>query len=169
MAHPRPTVTTPLLLTTLTLAMFLPVHSLQAATPTVAQVRYIDRGLTTQPPHHAKQAGHVKDPVVNAESLLTEQNQRASIGFHDGTVLQLNQNTDAIISTHLAQVHKGEVAPVLQPVCVRKSQPGRSRRHTSADVRTRLSQAYAGPPLRLRCFDHRGGRGMDGARSLPVS
>jgi sugar lactone lactonase YvrE len=81
----------------------------------LAQVRYIYRGLSVQPPHQGRHAGHTKDRLYDQYGLLTLQNQKASVGFSDGTVLQLNQNTNAILSSHLTHVNRGEVAEYLAP------------------------------------------------------
>jgi hypothetical protein len=119
-------------------AVVLPAR-LQAAQTAVGQVRYIDHGMSVQHQHQARQAAHVKDPIFNADNLLTIRNQRASIGFHDGTVLHLNQNTDAIIDTHLSQIHKGEVAEFVAPGTnhrVQTSSAVASSIGTAYDVRT---------------------------------
>src|SRR5947209_320751 len=115
MSRPRPILSTPIILATLAAAVLLPAPPVQAATPAVAAVRYIDHGITIQHPHQSKHAGHIKDPVYDADNLLTGRNQRASIGFHDGTVLHLNQNTDATVTAHRSQVRKGEVAEIVAP------------------------------------------------------
>jgi sugar lactone lactonase YvrE len=80
----------------------------------VAQVRYIYRGLGVQPPHQGRRSGKMHDPLYNQYGLQTQSNQKASIGFTDGTVLHLNQDTDAILSSpHQTTVKSGEVAEYL--------------------------------------------------------
>jgi sugar lactone lactonase YvrE len=101
-------------------AVLLPAHVSQAArghaaAPPLGQVRYIYRGLTVQPPHQGRHAGHKQDPLYDQYGLLTQQNQKASVGFHDGTVLQMNQDTNAVLTAHLTQVQHGEVAEYLAP------------------------------------------------------
>lgn len=90
--------------------------SLPAAGRTLAQVRYIDHGLTVQPPHARSVKGRVKMGLGNRYLLRTGKQQRASIGFRDTTVLHLNQRTDAILrSPHLTYVQHGEVDQLLVP------------------------------------------------------
>lgn len=55
-------------------------------------------------------------PLFQQYFLHTSSGQKASIGFHDGTVIQLNQDTDAVLANpHLTQVKKGEIAEYLAP------------------------------------------------------
>ena len=82
----------------------------------IAQVRWIHRGLTIQPPHGRPARGKIKQPLYSADSLRTGASQRASISFRDGTMLHLNQRTDAVLrSPHLTYVQKGEADEVLAP------------------------------------------------------
>jgi tripartite motif-containing protein 71 len=82
----------------------------------LARVRFIERGLGVQPPRAAMHHGKLHDPLFTQYSLRTQRSQKASIGFHDGTVIHLNENTDAILtSPHTTVVHAGEIAEYLAP------------------------------------------------------
>ena len=82
----------------------------------IAQVRWIHRGLTVQPPHRRATRAKVKQPLYSAYRLRTGSSQRASIKFRDGTILHLNQRTDALLrSPHLTTIQKGEAEEVVSP------------------------------------------------------
>lgn len=82
----------------------------------LASVKYIYRGLTVQAPHHRAGKGRVKQPLYAKYFLKTQRKQRASLRFRDGTVLHMNQLTDAVLqSPHRTQVKRGEVDEVLMP------------------------------------------------------
>jgi sugar lactone lactonase YvrE len=91
-------------------------HEADAAAGTIAAVRFIYHGLGVQPPRKATHRGHLHDPLYSQYDLRTQSGQKASIGFHDGTVIHLNQDTDAVItSPHLTRVTHGEIAEYLAP------------------------------------------------------
>src|SRR5206468_3500060 len=81
----------------------------------LAQVRYILHGLSVRPPGKGARKGAVKMALFDRYGLQTSSNQKASIGFHDGTVLHINENTDAVLSGHVTHVNRGEVAEYLAP------------------------------------------------------
>lgn len=82
----------------------------------LAQVRYIRRGLSVQPPHRQMQAAVLKESLYQRYLLRTGAEQQASIRFRDGTTLHLNQRTDAVLSSpHLTVVQRGEIAQYLTP------------------------------------------------------
>jgi mannose-6-phosphate isomerase-like protein (cupin superfamily) len=81
----------------------------------LAHVRTIQRGLTVQPPKKRAVAGKKKMPLYNQYFLRTKRKQRASLAFKDGTILHMNQQTDAILSDHITRVKKGEVDEVVSP------------------------------------------------------
>ena len=84
--------------------------------PELAQVRYIYHGLSVQPPGQQSQRGKAKMPLFQQYALRTAQDEKASIGFHDGTVLHMNQRTDAVLaSPNVTRVMRGEVAEYLAP------------------------------------------------------
>jgi hypothetical protein len=87
-----------------------------ASKPRVAQVRYIHKGLTILPSHQKQQKGKVKMPLYSKDGVRTGSGQKASLGFHDGTLLHINQRTDAVLrSPTLTYVNKGEVEEVAIP------------------------------------------------------
>src|SRR5947209_5861641 len=76
----------------------------------LGEVRRIVRGLAVAPPKLKELAGRVQQPLYQQYGLQTRQLQLASTGFADGTILYMNQNTSAILSTPaVTQVKKGEV------------------------------------------------------------
>jgi tripartite motif-containing protein 71 len=117
-------------------------HGAQAAAG-IAAVRFIEHGLGVQPPRKAVHAGHLHDPLFSQYNLRTQSGQKASIGFHDGTVIHLNQNTDAVIaSPHLTRVAHGEIAEYLAPGSahvVQTATASASAIGTTYDVRTTAS------------------------------
>jgi hypothetical protein len=81
-----------------------------------AQVWYIRRGLTVLPPHKHRQKGKTKMPLFPAYEMNTAAGEKASIKFAEGTVLQMNQLTDVVLtSPHLTTVQNGEVQEVVKP------------------------------------------------------
>jgi len=82
----------------------------------LAQVRYVYRGLGVQPPRAARIAGKKNMHLFNQYLLQTASNEKASVRFHDGTTLQMNQTTDAVLQApNLTVVRRGEVAEYLAP------------------------------------------------------
>ena len=82
----------------------------------VGVIRYILHGLTVTPPRHKSMPGKVKLPLFNAYGVRTGTSQKASIAFHDGTLIHLNQHTDAILSSPtVTQLRNGEIQEVLKP------------------------------------------------------
>ena len=85
----------------------------RAADQPLASVRFILRGLTVTPPHAAASRATINQPLFKQYSMLTAANQKASIGFRDGTVLHMNQRTDAVLrSPTLTFVRRGEVSEI---------------------------------------------------------
>jgi hypothetical protein len=82
----------------------------------LASVKYIYHGLTVQPPHKRAGKGKIKEALFTQYFLQTHKAQRASLRFKDGTILHMNQYTDAVLqSPHITRVKKGEVDEVLMP------------------------------------------------------
>lgn len=99
-------------------------HPASASIP-LAKVRFIYHGLAEKPPQQVQRAGRVRDPLFNSYGLRTRTAEKASINFRDGTVLQINQDTDAVLSSpHHTFVHKGEIAEYLAPGTDHKVQTG---------------------------------------------
>ena len=87
-----------------------------AAKAHLAQVRAIQKGLAVTPPHKKPVKGRNKMPLDNQYALRTQAQQRASLGFRDGTVLHMNQLTSLVLqSPHLTRLVKGEVVEELAP------------------------------------------------------
>jgi DNA-binding beta-propeller fold protein YncE/mannose-6-phosphate isomerase-like protein (cupin superfamily) len=90
--------------------------SAQAATPAMAQVRYIQHGLEVKPPGQQLQPGRINESLFQQYFLRTGAGQKASLRFVDGTTLHINVQTDLVLaSPHLTQVRRGEVAEYLKP------------------------------------------------------
>ena len=88
----------------------------QAASAPLAKVRFIYHGLAEKPPLQGQRVGKVRDPLFNSYLLRTRHAEKASISFVDGTVIQINQDTDAVLaSPHQTHVRKGEIAEYLAP------------------------------------------------------
>jgi ferric-dicitrate binding protein FerR (iron transport regulator) len=88
----------------------------QAQDSSIAAVRAIHRGLTVQPHSKAPGQGKVGQKLFTADQLQTKVLQRASVGFVDRTVLDMNQRTSLIlVSPHLIRLTHGEVAPIDVP------------------------------------------------------
>ena len=81
----------------------------------LAQVWYIDHGLTVQPPHKKRENGKRKMSLYTRYFLETKSGQRASIRFKDGTTLHMNQRTDAVLSSPHLTYANGEVYETLAP------------------------------------------------------
>jgi streptogramin lyase len=91
----------------------------------LAQVQYIDHGLSVQPPKRHMQKGHKKQTLYSKYFLRTQKKQRASIQFRDRTTLQMNQQTDAVLrSPHITTVKKGEVEELVAPGSDHRVQAG---------------------------------------------
>lgn len=87
-----------------------------AAGNQIARVRYIYRGLSVLPPSQPLRAAALNMPLFEQYALRTTHNQKASIGFRDGTALHINQDTDLVLaSPHVTKVRQGEVAEYLAP------------------------------------------------------
>jgi len=86
------------------------------ASEKIASVKFILHGLSVQPPNRKIQKGAVRMSLYNKYLLRTSAQQRASIGFKDGTLLHMNQRTDAVLqSPTLTYVSKGQVDEILRP------------------------------------------------------
>jgi hypothetical protein len=84
--------------------------------PNIALVRAIHRGLTVTPPHKRGQQGKKKMKLFSQYGLGTGAGQKASIGFVEGTVLQMNQLTELVLtSPHVTTVQRGEVQQFVKP------------------------------------------------------
>lgn len=97
----------------------LSVHASQTAAHApspLASVYYIQHGLTVKPPNKRAKAGHTKQSLYTSYFLGTRGGQKASVKFHDGTYLHINQNTNLILfNPHTTTVTKGEVDEIMQP------------------------------------------------------
>jgi tripartite motif-containing protein 71 len=81
----------------------------------LGEVRYIYHGLAFWAPKQKPRSAHLHTHLFSQYSVRTGANQKASVGFIDGTVLHLNNNTDATLTAHNTYVRSGEVAQYLQP------------------------------------------------------
>ncbi len=82
----------------------------------VGVVRYILHGLTVTPPKAKSMKGKVKLPLFNQYGVRTGTAQKASIAFHDGTLIHFNQHTDALLaSPTVTTLKSGEIQEVLKP------------------------------------------------------
>lgn len=82
----------------------------------LGKVRYILHGLGVQPPRKHTVKGKRNEPLYTRYVLDTKRHQKASVGFRDGTLLHLNQLTDAVLrSPSLTQVKSGEVEEQVVP------------------------------------------------------
>ncbi len=87
-----------------------------AASSPLGKVRYIHRGLAVMPPHRNVSKGKVREPLFAAYGLRTGKFQRASVGFVDGTLLDIDQRTDAVLaSASRTIVKKGQIDQVVTP------------------------------------------------------
>jgi hypothetical protein len=79
-------------------------------------IRYILHGLTVTPPRHKPVPGKVTLPLFNLYGLHTGKSQKASVAFHDQTLIHLNQDTDVVFaSPTLTKLKNGEIQEVLKP------------------------------------------------------
>jgi hypothetical protein len=82
----------------------------------IAAVRDIYRGLTVTPPNRSGQKGKKKMKLYALYGLGTGKGQKASIGFIEGTVMQMNQFTEATLtSPHVTTLKQGEVREIVKP------------------------------------------------------
>jgi sugar lactone lactonase YvrE len=73
-------------------------------------VRFIYHGLSVSPPKKKARQGKPKMPLYGRYFLRTKHTEKASIRFRDGTILHLNQDTDAVLhDPHVTVVKRGEV------------------------------------------------------------
>jgi FecR protein len=90
-------------------------HDIFALAP-LGNVRFIDHGLAVQPPKKKPQKGRLKMSLFANYGLHTAASQRASVAFRDGSLLHMNQRTDAVLrSPSLTYVAQGEVDQVVIP------------------------------------------------------
>lgn len=82
----------------------------------LAQIQYIYRGFSVQPPQQRLERARVKQPLFEQYFLRSGAAEKASIRFRDGTTLHINQRTDAVLtSPNVTMVRRGEVAEYLAP------------------------------------------------------
>jgi hypothetical protein len=87
-----------------------------SASGSVASVRAIIHTLLVAPPKKQYARGKVKQSLKAKEALKTGKGDLASLGFVDGTVLYLNQQTLATLaSPSVTKVTNGEIDQILQP------------------------------------------------------
>src|SRR5947209_6061015 len=103
-------------------ALAIPGAPLHAAAPAahtnavgLAQVRYIFHGLAVQPPNGRFGPGKLRQPLFDRYFLRTQTGQKASVSFQDGTTLKINQDTDLVLHSHVAELRRGEAAEYLAP------------------------------------------------------
>jgi hypothetical protein len=65
----------------------------------LGQVRKIVRGLGVAAPKDKLRTGHVRQSLYSRYALRTLKKQQAGIQFRDGTMLYLDQNTDAVLNS----------------------------------------------------------------------
>jgi hypothetical protein len=88
----------------------------QGRSAQLAQVKFIARGLTVRPPRGRSIKGTKNMPLFGQYGLQTGTGERASIGFRDGTILHMNQRTDAVLrSPHVTFVQGGVVDEAVAP------------------------------------------------------
>jgi hypothetical protein len=82
----------------------------------LAQVRFIHLGLKVAPPKRSYAKGHVRQKLAARYALRTLTRQKASVCFRDGSILDINQRTDAVLNdpAHTV-VHRGEVDQQVMP------------------------------------------------------
>lgn len=79
----------------------------------IAVVRFIDHGLTVQPPQQDARKGWVHQSLFPADRLLTQAHQRAKLQFVDASVLYMNQRTDLVLrGAGFTQLKHGEIDAV---------------------------------------------------------
>lgn len=82
----------------------------------LARVRTIQRGLGIRPPSTRTHRGKVRDPLYTRYALRTGKRERATVAFFDGSVLYVNQRTDAqLADPRMTVVRSGEVDLADQP------------------------------------------------------
>lgn len=82
----------------------------------LAQVKFIARGLTVQPPRGRAVKGKMNMLLFGHYGLQTGTGERASIEFRDGTILHMNERTDAVLSSpHVTFVKDGVVDEAVVP------------------------------------------------------
>lgn len=107
-----------------------------AAAARVGSVRVIQRGLAVRPPGRRVRRGTVKMPLFSRYGLTTGRAERAAIDFRDGSVLQMNERTDAVLTSPTTTLlRSGEVDQVLAPGANHRIQ-------TAAAVATAIGTNY---------------------------
>jgi len=116
-----------------------------ASSARLGTVRFIKRGLAVQPPHHKKNKGRVNMPLFNGYFLQTKVGQLAAIRFADGTELDMNQETDAVLrSPSLTFVRKGEVRQIVTRGTNHKVQTSAAVAAVAAAIGTAFDVRVAG-------------------------
>jgi ferric-dicitrate binding protein FerR (iron transport regulator) len=86
------------------------------ATSPLAVVRAIHGGLGVAAPKHGLGKGAIHENLFSNYLLRTAARQLASIAFHDGSVLHLNQKTDAtLVSPSSTHIKNGELDEIIRP------------------------------------------------------
>lgn len=79
----------------------------------LGDVKVIIRGLGVKPPARPLREGKVRDPLYDAYFLRTRAREKARLQFGDGTILNVNQNTDATLrDPHHVMIAQGEIDQV---------------------------------------------------------
>jgi hypothetical protein len=82
----------------------------------LAKVRAIKRGLQVAPPSRQYSKGKVKESLASKYAVRTGKKQLASLGFFDGSILHINQLTDAVLrSPSVTTLKRGEVDQITEP------------------------------------------------------
>ena len=88
----------------------------RAQSASIAAVRAIHRGLTVQPRSQPPARGKPGQKLFVADHLQTLAQQKASVGFIDHTVLDMNQRTSIVLaSAHIIRLAHGEISPMDVP------------------------------------------------------
>lgn len=91
-------------------------HVVAANSSQLGKVRTIQHGLAVQPPHKKSHRARVSAPLFNQFALHTRARERAAIQFIDGTVLNINERTDAVLrDPRVTVVRRGEVCFIHRP------------------------------------------------------
>jgi hypothetical protein len=97
----------------------LPVHAearAAARNAPLGEIRRIVHHLGVTPPTLKESSGRVQELMYTQYGLQTRRLELGSLGFKDGTLLYINQNTSLILSSpSLTQVKTGEVGQTLVP------------------------------------------------------
>jgi len=106
-----------LLVGLVTLGLLLPAASASGAASSrsgqLAMVKIIIRGLGEQPPAQSLREARILDPLYTRYLLRTQAKQKARLQFVDGTTLNINQRTDAVLQDpNHTIVNQGEVDQV---------------------------------------------------------